>query len=128
MSKNLENLPLENKIKFSYGSKPKRVTKTLLVTNLENSDLEKGNPKKDSERLTDYNQKNNSKNRSHLNTENLTKKTKPIQFEKVQNENININNQPISDDTDENIAHRNIVEINDKFIVEKETLLGKKID
>ena len=87
---------------------------------MENSDLEKGNPKKDSERLTDYNQKNNSKNRSHLNTENLTKKTKPIQFEKVQNENININNQPISDDTDENIAHRNIVEIND--------LIGEKCD
>jgi serine/threonine protein phosphatase PrpC len=120
MSKKLETLSLGKKFKFSYVSKPERATKTLLITNFERPNPQKGYPKKYSERLTDFNQKNISKKNNHQNIENLGKKIKSIKSPKIQNENININNQPITDGIEENIPQGHIVEIND--------LIGEKCD
>ena len=115
MSKNIDHLPFGKNIKFSYVSKPERATKTLQITNCEKQNLQKIYPIKDSERLTDFNQKNISKNKYKQNIDNQTNN-----LNINHNGNININNQPINDDIEENIPQGNIVEIND--------LIGEKCE
>ena len=116
MSKKYEPLSLEKELKFSYVSKPERVTKTLQIANFEKQNLSKGFNKKNPERMTDFNKNKIPKIKNHLNIENNPKKLKS---EIVQNENININNQPI-DNIQENIPQGQILEIND--------LIGEKCD
>ena len=116
MSKKYEPLSLEKELKFSYVSKPERVTKTLQIANFEKQNLSKGFNKKNPERMTDFNKNKIPKIKNHLNIEINSKKLKP---EIVQNENININNQPI-DNIQENIPQGQILEIND--------LIGEKCD
>lgn len=120
MSKNFEPLSLEKDLKYSYVSKPERPTKTLQATNHEKQILQKHYSKNDSERLTDFNKNNNMKKKNLKKFENFPKQPRLTQVEKVQNENININNQPINDDIDENIPQGQIVEIND--------LIGEKCE
>ena len=120
MSKNFEPLSLEKDLKYSYVSKPERPTKTLQATNHEKQILQKHYSKNDSERLTDFNKNNNMKKKNLKRFENFPKQPRLTQVEKVQNENININNQPINDDIDENIPQGQIVEIND--------LIGEKCE
>ena len=120
MSKKFEPLSFDKDLKFSYVSKPERPTKTLQVTNHEKQNLQNQYRKNDSERLTDFNQNKNIKKKNQQKLENLPRKPRLTKIEKVQNENININNQLITDDIDENIPQGQIVEIND--------LIGEKCD
>ena len=120
MSKNFEPLSLEKDLKYSYVSKPERPTKTLQATNHEKQILQKHYSKNDSERLTDFNKNINMKKKNLKKFENFPKQPRLTQVEKVQNENININNQPLNDDIDENIPQGQIVEIND--------LIGEKCE
>ena len=120
MLKNYEPLSLDKELKFSYVSKPERPTETLQIANNEKQIMQKGNLKNDSERLTDFNQYKNIRKKNQQKIENLSKKPIQTKVEKIQNENININNQPITNDIDENIPHGQIVEIND--------LIGEKCD
>ena len=120
MSKNFEPLSLEKDLKYSYVSKPERPTKTLQATNHEKQILQKHYSKNDSERLTDFNKNNNMKKKNLKKFENFPKQPRLTQVEKVQNENININNQLLNDDIDENIPQGQIVEIND--------LIGEKCE
>ena len=116
MSKKYEPLSLEKELKFSYVSKPERATKTLQITNSEKLNQSKGFQKKNPERLTDFNKKKNPKMKSQQDMKNHYKNMKG---EIIQNENININNQPI-DFIQENVHQGQILEIND--------LIGEKCD
>jgi protein phosphatase 2C family protein 2/3 len=120
MSKKFEPLSLEKDIKYSYVSKPERPTKTLQATNHEKQNLQKHYSKNVSERLTDFNKNKNMKKKNQQKSENFPKQPRLTQVEKVQNENINIDNQPINYDIDENIPQGQIVEIND--------LIGEKCE
>ena len=120
MSKNFEPLSLEKDLKYSYVSKPERPTKTLQATNHEKQILQKHYSKNDSERLTDFNKNINMKKKNLKKFENFPKQPRLTQVEKVQNENINIDNQPINYDIDQNIPQGQIVEIND--------LIGEKCE
>ena len=120
MSKKFEPFSLEKDLKYSYVTRPERPTKTLQATNHEKQNLQKHNSKKDSERLTDFNQNKIMKKKNQQKLENFPKQPRLTQVEKVQNENININNQPMADDIDEKIPQGQIVEIND--------LIGEKCD
>ena len=120
MSKKFEPLSLKNELKFSYVSKPERATKTLEITNSEKPTFQDRYPNKDLERITDFGQNKIQKKKNQKNFKNNSKTIRPIKQEKIQDENINTNNQPINNDIEENIPQGKIVEIND--------LIGEKCD
>ena len=117
MSKKFEPLSLEKELKLSYASKQQPIAKTLQISDLGKPIFHKDFHKKNSERLTDFNQKKfpNKNNPFSLENPNIKLKT-----EKMQNENININNQIKNVIQQQNIPQNQIIEIND--------LIGEKCD
>ena len=120
MSKKFEPLSLKNELKFSYVSKPERATKTLEITNPEKPLLQNRFPNKDLERVTYFGHNKIQKKKNQKIIGNNSNKMKSIKPEKIQNENININNQPLNNNIEENTQQGQIVEIND--------LIGEKCD
>ena len=112
MSKKFEPLSLDKETKLSYVSKPQRTIKPLQMSN-----QVKDFHKKNSEKLTNSTQNKVSFKKNPFIIENQQKK---IKSEKIQNENININNQQIDINAQENIPQTQLIEIND--------LIGEKCD
>ena len=112
MSKKFEPLNLDKETKLSYVSNPQTTIKPLQMSN-----QVKDFQKKNSEKLTNFTQNKVSFQKNPFIIENKQKK---IKSEKIQNENININNQQIDFSAQENVPQNQLIEIND--------LIGEKCD
>ena len=112
MSKKFEQLNLNKEAKISYVSNPPPNIRPLDI-----SKQQKVFRKKNSEKLSNFNQNKVYFTKNPFILENPQNKIKPA---KIQNENINLNNQQIDINFQENVPQAQVIEIND--------LIGEKCD